>query len=363
MGTTVKRRPTKQISVGPVTIGGDAPIAVQSMTCTDTRDVETTVSQIKRLENAGCEIVRVAVPDMEAAGAIEEIKKMITIPLIADIHFDHKLAIHSIRNGADCIRINPGNTGKDKIREIIREAKKHDVSIRVGINAGSLEKDILATHGAPTSSALVESALRNIELFEDMDFTAIKVSLKASDVSTMIEANRAMSTATDYPLHLGVTEAGSLLNSSIKSSIGIGALLNEGIGDTIRVSISGDPVGEVGVAFGILRALRIRRVGPDIISCPTCGRCEIDLFKLVEDVEKRLAGVREYFKVALMGCVVNGPGEAAEADVGIAGGRHFGFLFKKGKIVRKVREEEFVDALMDEINTMIDTGDIEQREN
>ncbi len=362
MVTTVKRKSTRQISVGPVKIGGDAPIAVQSMTCTDTRDVETTVDQIKRLENAGCEIVRVAVPDMEAARAIAEIKKRITIPLIADIHFDHKLAIHSIRNGADCIRINPGNTAKEKICEIIREAKDQDVSIRVGINAGSLEKDILLRHGAPTPSALVESALRNIKLFEDMDFRSIKISVKASDVPTMIEANRAICRSIDYPLHLGVTEAGSLINSSIKSSIGIGALLNEGIGDTIRVSISGDPVGEVGVAFGILRALGIRRVGPDIVSCPTCGRCEIDLFKLVEEVEKRLTGVKEYFKVALMGCVVNGSGEAAEADIGIAGGRHFGFLFKKGKIVRKIREEEFVDALMDEINAMIDMKNTEQRE-
>ncbi len=353
MGETVTRRRTRQIHVGPVKIGGDAPITVQSMTCTDTRDVDATIDQIRRLENAGCEIVRVAVPDMEAAKAITEIKRKIAIPLIADIHFDYRLAVNAIRNGADCIRINPGNIKKDKIREIVNEAKARDISIRIGINSGSLEKDILAGHGAPTASALVESALRNIEFFEDMDFRSIKVSLKASDVPAMIEANRAISAATDYPLHLGVTEAGSLVNSAIKSSIGIGTLLGEGIGDTIRVSISGDPVGEVGVAYGILRALGIRRVGPDIISCPTCGRCEIDLFKLVEEVEKRLSGVKEYFKVALMGCVVNGPGEAAEADVGIAGGRKFGFLFKKGKIIRKIREEEFVDALMDEIHAMI----------
>ena len=354
MGGMIKRKETRHVYVGPVKIGGNAPITVQSMTCTDTRDIEATVGQIKRLEDAGCEIVRVAVPDMEAARAIAEIKRKITIPLIADIHFDHRLAVNAIRNGADCVRINPGNTGKDKISEIIREAKERDVSIRVGINAGSLEKDILAKYGSPTAPALVESALRNIKLFEDMNFQSIKLSLKASDVPAMIEANRAISAVTDYPLHLGVTEAGSLVNSSIKSSIGIGILLNEGIGDTIRVSISGDPVGEVGVAYGILRSLGIRMVGPDIISCPTCGRCEIDLFKLVEEVENRLKGVKEYFKVALMGCVVNGPGEAAEADIGIAGGRHTGLLFKKGRVVKKIKEEEFVDSLMDEIDIMIE---------
>ena len=353
MGGTIKRKETRHVYVGPVKIGGNAPIAVQSMTCTDTRDIEATVGQIKRLEDAGCEIVRVAVPDMEAAQALAAIKQQMKVPLIADIHFDHRLAISAIRNGADCIRINPGNTANDKIKEIIREAKDRDISIRIGINAGSLEKDILARHGAPTASALVESAMRNIQLFEDMDFRSIKLSLKASNVPAMIEANRAISVATDYPLHLGVTEAGSLVNSAIKSSIGIGVLLNEGIGDTIRVSISGDPVSEVSVAYGILRSLGIRMVGPDIISCPTCGRCEIDLFKLVEEVESRLVGVKEYFKVALMGCVVNGPGEAAEADIGIAGGRHIGLLFKKGKVIRKIKEEEFVDVLMDEIDAMI----------
>ncbi|HOO90634.1 MAG TPA: flavodoxin-dependent (E)-4-hydroxy-3-methylbut-2-enyl-diphosphate synthase [Syntrophales bacterium] len=353
MVETVKRKRTRQVYVGSVKIGGDAPVVVQSMTCTDTRDVTSTVDQVARLAGAGCEIVRVAVPDTEAVQALADIKRKITIPLVADIHFDHRLAIGAIRNGADCIRINPGNIGKDNIREVIHEAKERGVSIRIGINAGSLEKDILAKHGAPTAPALVESTLRNIELFEEMDFHAIKLSLKASDVPAMIEANRAISAATDYPLHLGVTEAGSLLNSAIKSSIGIGVLLHEGIGDTIRVSISGDPVNEVRVAYGILRSLGIRMVGPDIISCPTCGRCEIDLFKLVEEVETRLEGVKEYFKVALMGCVVNGPGEAAEADIGIAGGRHLGLLFKKGTVIKKIKEEEFVDALMDEIAVMI----------
>jgi len=325
------------------------------MTCTDTRDVEATVAQIVRLIDAGCEVVRVAVPDEEAVQAVASIKKRISIPLIADIHFNHRLALGAIRNGADCIRINPGNMEKDKVGRIIDAAKARGISIRIGINSGSLEKDILARHGSPTAAALVESALRNIRFFEEMDFHAIKLSVKASDVTAMIEANRALSEATDYPLHLGVTEAGGLVNSAIKSSIGMGVLLNEGIGDTIRVSISGDPIAEVGVAYGILRALNIRRVGPDIIACPTCGRCEVDLFGLVEEMERRLSGIKDYFKIALMGCVVNGPGEAAEADIGIAAGRGTGLLFKKGKVVRKIREEEFVDALMDEIHAMIET--------
>ncbi|OPX40562.1 MAG: 4-hydroxy-3-methylbut-2-en-1-yl diphosphate synthase [Desulfobacteraceae bacterium 4484_190.3] len=349
----MRRKKTRSIYVGPVKIGGDAPVVVQSMTCTDTRDVAATIEQIKRLENAGCEIIRVAVPDREAAAALVDIKKNIHIPLIADIHFNHLLAIEAIQNGADGIRINPGNTGKDKIKEIISVAKKRDITIRIGINAGSLEKDILSGYGGPTAPALVESALRSIELFEDMGFHSIKLSLKSSDVATMIEAHRTISEKTDYPLHIGVTEAGSLVNSAIKSSIGIGILLYDGIGDTIRVSITGDPVSEVGVAYGILRALNIRRVGPDIISCPTCGRCEIDLFKLSEEVEKRLAGMKEYLKIALMGCVVNGPGEAAEADIGIAGGRNMGLLFKKGEPVRKIKEEEFVDVLVDEVKNMV----------
>lgn len=349
------RKNTRPISVGSVTIGGDAPIAVQSMTCTDTRDVKATVDQIERLTDAGCEIVRVAVPDEEAVRAFGDIKQRIRIPLIADIHFDHRLALGAIGNGADCIRINPGNIDRDKIGEIIRKAQEKGISIRIGINSGSLEKDILARHGAPTAAALVESALMNVRFFEEMGFHAIKLSVKASDVPAMIEANRALSEATDYPLHLGVTEAGGLVNSAIKSSIGMGVLLNEGIGDTIRVSISGDPIAEIGVAYGILRALNIRRVGPDIIACPTCGRCEVDLFRLVEEMERRLSGIKDYFKIALMGCVVNGPGEAAEADIGIAAGRRTGLLFKKGKVVRKIREEEFVDALINEIHAMIET--------
>ena len=346
------RKKTRQIQIGSVKIGGDAPVVVQSMTCTDTRDVEATVRQIKELEDAGCEIVRVAVPDMAAATTLSHIKGRINLPLIADIHFDYRLAMESMKQGADAIRINPGNMDREKIRDVVLIARERDAAIRIGVNAGSLEKDILEKHGGPTASALVESALRNIELFEGLDFQSFKLSLKSSDVATTIEACRAISEKTDCPLHLGVTEAGSLLRSAIKSSIGLGILLYDGIGDTIRVSITGDPVSEIDVAYGILRALDIRKVGPDIISCPTCGRCEIDLFGLTEEVEKRLAGMKQYMKVAIMGCVVNGPGEAAEADVGIAGGRHMGLLFKKGKVVRKIKEAEFVDALMEEIDRM-----------
>lgn len=333
-------------------MGGDAPVAVQSMTNTDTRDVRTTVAQIRRLEEAGCEIIRVAVPDMAAAEALPSIKKGIGIPLIADIHFHEALALKALDGGAEGIRINPGNLGKDSIRRIIHHAGQREAAIRIGVNAGSLEKDLLEKYGGPTADALVESALRNLIPFEEAGFANVKLSLKSSRVATMIEAYRRMSRETDYPLHLGVTEAGTLLQATIKSSIGLGILLYEGIGDTIRVSVTGDPVPEVRVAYGILRALGIRKVGPEIISCPTCGRCEIDLSGLAEAVENRLSGRRDYLKIALMGCVVNGPGEAAEADIGIAGGRGTGLLFKKGKAVRKIREEDFVTGLMDEIERM-----------
>jgi len=339
--------------VGDVQVGGNAPVAVQSMTCTDTRNVKATVAQINALEDAGCEIVRVAVPDLEAAAALKAIKKQIRTPLIADVHFNHRLAIAAIKNGVDGIRINPGNIEAGKIRDVIRAAKGREVAIRIGVNAGSLEKELLAKYGGPKPEALVESALRSIALFEEMDFTAIKISLKSSDVMTMAEACRRFSEQSDYPLHLGVTEAGTLVNAAIKSAIGIGMLLSEGIGDTIRVSVTGDPVSEMGIAYGILRALNVRRVGPDIISCPTCGRCEIDLFKLSQAVESELAGMKAYLKIALMGCVVNGPGEAAEADIGIAGGRGSGILFKKGRIIQKIREEDFVPVLIEEIRQIL----------
>lgn len=353
METLIKKRKTKAIHVGAVQIGGGAPVIVQSMTNTDTRNIKDTVNQIKRLEEAGCEIVRVAVPDEKAATALRDIKRNIAIPLIADIHFKHKLALMAIENGVDAIRVNPGNIGRNKIMEVVRAAKVHGTAIRIGINAGSLEKELLEKYEGPCAAALVESALINLDHIAGTGFDNIKLSLKSSDVRTMIEAYRSVSERTDYPLHLGVTEAGSLIPASIKSSIGIGSLLHDGIGDTIRVSVTGDPVSEIGVAYGILRALQIRKVGPDIISCPTCGRSEIDMLKLSREVEKRLAGMKTHMKIALMGCVVNGPGEAAEADVGIAGGRHFGVLFKRGKSVRKIKESDFVEALLEEINTML----------
>lgn len=346
------RKKTKPVYLGGVQIGGDAPVTVQSMTCSDTRDVLATVAQIRELEEAGCEIIRVAVPDQTAARAIREIKSQIRIPLIADIHFNPRLAIAAIRCGADGIRINPGNMTAAGIRSIVKEARSRGSVIRIGINAGSLDRAVAKRHGGPTAEALVESAMQSIGLLEEMDFHAIKLSLKSSDVATTIDAYRRVSRMTDYPLHLGVTEAGTLIGAAIKSAIGIGVLLHEGIGDTLRVSVTGHPVQEMGVAYGILRALNIRHVGPDIISCPTCGRCEIDLAGLAEQVERALKGMKAPLKVALMGCVVNGPGEAAEADIGIAGGRGTGMLFKKGKAVRKIREEEFVPALLREIGEM-----------
>lgn len=348
----IARKKTRQIRVGAVPVGGDAPVAVQSMTSTDTRDVEATIRQIDRLEKAGCEIIRVAILDEEAARALRAIRKAVGIPLIADIHFSRKLAIASLENGADAVRVNPGNLGREKIREIVAAAKACGASLRIGVNSGSVEKELLAKHGGPCAEALVESALGSLAFIEDLGFRNFKLSLKSSDVPTMIRAYRQVSEKTDCPLHLGVTEAGSVLASSIKSSIGIGTLLHEGIGDTIRVSVTGDPVVELTIAYGILRALGVRKVGPDIIACPTCGRCEIDLSGLVDEVEKRLAGMKEYLKIAIMGCVVNGPGEAAEADIGIAGGRGLGILFKRGKPVRKVKEGELVEVLLQEIERM-----------
>lgn len=349
LNTTVKRRKTKGVWVGNALVGGEAPVVVQSMTCTDTRNVPETLAQIFALEKAGCEIVRVAVPDQEAASVLGEIKKNINIPLIADIHFNHRYALMAIEQDVDGIRINPGNIGKQKIKEVVKAANEHNTAIRIGINAGSLEKKLYEKYGGPTAEALAESALNNLALVEDLGFDRIKLSLKSSNVPAMIEAYRIVAEKTDYPLHLGVTEAGTLVNSAIKSSIGIGLLLHEGIGDTIRVSVTGNPVSEIGLAYGILRALDLRRVGPDIISCPTCGRCQINLFGLVEQVEQALLGMKEDLKIALMGCVVNGPGEAAEADVGIAGGRGTGLLFKKGQVIRKVKEEDFVKVLLQEI--------------
>jgi len=350
----IKRRKTKQINLGGVPIGSGAPVVVQSMANTDTSDVKSTVAQIHRLTKAGCEIIRVAIPDATAARAIPEIKKKIKIPLIADVHFNHRLAMAAIKNGADGIRINPGNISASEIKEIIKAAKEREVVIRLGINSGSLQKDVARKYEGATAEALVESALKNISIIEDEGFEAVKLSLKSSDVPTMIEAYRKIAACTDYPLHLGVTEAGTLVDAAVKSALGIGTLLYEGIGDTIRVSVTGNPVWEIPIAYGILKSLKVRMVGPEIVSCPTCGRCEINLMQLTAKVQKALAGEKNYLKIALMGCVVNGPGEAAEADIGIAGGRGSGMLFKKGKAIKRVKEKDFVPVLLAEINTMFE---------
>lgn len=355
MNSSITRKITRQVSIGNVPIGGNAPIAVQSMTNTYTQDIKATVSQIKRLEEAGCEIIRVAVPDKEAAEAIPLIKEEISIPLIADIHFDYRLALASIDAGADALRINPGNIGSsEKVKKVVERAGKNNISIRIGVNSGSLEKNILKKHGHPSSDAMVESALRNIKLIEAFGFHNLKISIKASDVPRTVTAYRRLSQETDIPLHVGVTEAGGLYSGIVKSSLGIGMLLSEGIGDTIRVSLTRDPVEEIRVGFEILKALGIRQRGPEIISCPTCGRCNINLFDISERVEKALLTSKRTLKVAIMGCVVNGPGEAKEADIGIAGGDGIGILFKKGKVEKKIPQEKLVDVLLKEIENYQD---------
>jgi (E)-4-hydroxy-3-methylbut-2-enyl-diphosphate synthase len=350
MAFTISRRKTQQIKVGHVKIGGSAPISVQSMTNTATEDAAATVSQIQRLEKVGCEIVRVAVPHQEAADAIASIKKKISIPLVADIHFDYRLAIAAARAGADGLRINPGNIGgRQKLKAVVDCAKDCDVPIRIGVNSGSLEKDILKKYKAVTAAAMVESALRHVDLLKSLDFEAIKISIKASDVARTVEGYRLLSAHTDLPLHVGVTESGTLFSGTVKSALGIGMLLAEGIGDTIRVSLTRDPVEEVRVGYEILKALGIRRRGPEIISCPTCGRCTIDLFDIVEQVEQALSTQTEPIKIAIMGCVVNGPGEAREADIGIAGGGGKGILFRKGKVIRKFPQDKLVEVLLEEV--------------
>jgi (E)-4-hydroxy-3-methylbut-2-enyl-diphosphate synthase len=350
MSIVATRKQTREISIGGVRIGGGAPIAVQSMTNTFTHDVAATVAQIHRLEAVGCELVRVAVPDQAAAKAIASIKKQISIPLIADIHFDYRLAMAAMKAGTDGLRINPGNIGGTrKVKAVAREAQDRGVPIRVGVNAGSLERDLLKKYGGATSRAMVESALRHVELLRSHDFHDIKVSLKASDVLRTVEAYRLLSAQSDLPVHVGVTEAGSLYSGTVKSALGIGILLIEGIGDTIRVSLTRDPVDEVRVGYEILKALKIRQRGPEVVSCPTCGRCEIDLVEIVESVESALLTRTTPVQLAIMGCVVNGPGEAREADIGIAGGRGHGVLFKKGKVVRKVEEQRLVEVLLEEV--------------
>ncbi|MBA5850468.1 flavodoxin-dependent (E)-4-hydroxy-3-methylbut-2-enyl-diphosphate synthase [Clostridium sp. cel8] len=347
------RQKTKKIKLGNTFIGGDSKVSVQSMTNTDTRDKERTINQIKSLEKAGCDIVRCAVPDMEACDAIKEIVKNVDIPVIADIHFDYKLALKSIENGISGLRINPGNIGsKYKVEEIARSAKASNIPIRVGVNSGSLSKDMMKKYGKVSSDALVESALRHVSILEEVNFNDIVISIKSSNVVQMIESYRKISKVTNYPLHLGVTETGTYFKGTIKSSVGIGTLLMEGIGDTIRVSLTGDPVEEVKVGRQILKSCGLIKDGIEFISCPTCGRTEIDLINIANEVEKRLANTHKNIKVAVMGCVVNGPGEAREADVGIAGGNGEGLIFKKGVIVKKVKEENLVEALMEEIEKM-----------
>jgi len=347
------KRKKREIFLGKVRIGGDAPISVQSMTKTDTREVSSTIQQIHQLEKAGCEIIRVAVPDLKAAKSLSSIKKEISIPLVADIHFDYKLALEAIKQGVDGLRINPGNIGgKEKVRTVVEATRERRLPIRIGVNAGSLEKSLLKKYKGPTPEAMVESALNHIQLLERFKFFDIKVSLKSSNLLDAVKAYRLIHKKTDYPLHLGITAAGPLFSGTIKSSIGLGILLAEGIGDTIRVSLTGDPLEEVRVGYEILKFLGLRQRGLELISCPTCGRCEINILEMVDKIEKKLSTFPRSLKIAVMGCVVNGPGEAREADIGIAGGKGVGVIFKRGKIIRKLKEKELVNVLIEEAQSM-----------
>jgi len=349
----MERVQTRKIKVGNTFIGGDSKVTVQSMTNTDTRDPEATLAQLRALMVAGCEIARVAVPDMEAADALARITPLIPIPVVADIHFDYRLAIRSIENGISKLRVNPGNIGgRDKIRLLADMCSEKSIPIRIGVNSGSLEKDILEKYGKVTPEALVESAIRNVELLDEANFNDIIISIKSSDVLTMMESYRLLSKKVDYPLHLGVTEAGTLWRGTIKSSIGIGGLLWEGVGDTIRVSLTGDPIEEIKAGREILKATGHLKEGIEFVSCPTCGRTQIDLIGIANQVEEALKDSKKHIKVAVMGCVVNGPGEAREADIGIAGGNGVGLIFKKGMIIRKVSEAELVPALLAEIEKL-----------
>jgi (E)-4-hydroxy-3-methylbut-2-enyl-diphosphate synthase len=343
------RKNTRRITVGSVAIGGGAPVSVQSMCNTDTRDAAATLIQIGRLAEAGCEIVRCAVPDAEAAEALRAVKAQCPVPLIADIHFDYRLALTAVEAGVDGLRINPGNIGERwKVQEVVRACAERAVPIRIGVNGGSLEKELLEKYGHPTAEAMVESALGHIRILEDLGYREIKVSMKASDIRRTVEAYRLLSDQVDYPLHIGITEAGTTWSGTIKSAVGLGTLLYDGIGDTLRVSLTGDPVEEVRVGWEILKALELRERGPVFVSCPTCGRCQVDLIPVAEEVERRLHDLPKKITVAVMGCVVNGPGEAREADVGIAGGKGQGLLFRRGEVVRKVPAAELADALVAE---------------
>ena len=347
------RKKKRVVDIGGVKIGGDYPIAIQSMCNTDTRNVKATVEQIIELENIGCEIIRVAVPDMEAAEAISDIKKSIHIPLVADIHFDYRLALECMKNGVDKVRINPGNIGdRERVKEVVEMAKERSIPIRIGVNGGSLDKKLLNKYGGVTAEALVESAMEHIEILDSLNFHNTVVSIKVSNVPVMLDAYRKFSEISDIPLHIGVTESGTLNSGIIKSSVGIGALLAEGIGDTMRVSLTANPTEEIYAAYSIQQVMGLRKKGAELVSCPTCGRTQIDLIKIADEVEKRLRNINKNIKVAVMGCAVNGPGEAREADIGIAGGNGVGLIFKHGEIIRKVSEDKIVDELMKEIEAI-----------
>ena len=349
-GENMRREATKVVQIGNCKIGGGNPIAIQSMTNTKTEDVEATVAQILALEAAGCDIIRCAVPTMEAAEALTEIKKRIHIPLVADIHFDYRLAIAAIEHGADKIRINPGNIGDvSRVREVVEKAKEYNVPIRVGVNSGSLEKHLVEKYGGVTAEGIVESALDKVRMIEEMGYDNLVVSIKSSDVMMCVKAHELIAEQCPYPLHVGITESGTILSGNIKSSVGLGIILYERIGDTIRVSLTGDPLEEIKSAKLILKTLGLRKGGIEVVSCPTCGRTKIDLIGLANQVENMVADIPLDIKVAVMGCVVNGPGEAKEADIGIAGGIGEGLLIKKGEIVKKVKEEELLDTLRNEL--------------
>lgn len=349
----VERRKTRVINIGGIAIGGDNPIAIQSMTNTHTSNIKDTVKQIEALQAEGCEIIRVAVPDIKAAEAIKDIRKNISIPLVADIHFDYKLALKSIENGADKLRINPGNIGgKDRIADVVSAAKERNIPIRIGVNAGSLESRILKKYNGVTAQGLFESAMGHIHILEELNFGNIVISIKASSVNLSLDAYKLVSERADYPMHIGITESGTVYGGSIKSAVGIGAILSHGIGDTVRVSLTGNPLEEIKCAREILKSMGLRQFGAELISCPTCGRTEINLIEIAEQVEKEIKNINKPIKVAVMGCAVNGPGEAKEADIGIAGGKGFGIIFKKGEIIKKVPEKELVMALIAEIDTL-----------
>lgn len=347
------RKQKRIVNIGGVKIGGDNPVAIQSMCNTDTRDVKATVNQIHELENAGCEIIRVAVPDMVAAKAVADIKKQIHIPLVVDIHFDYRLALECMKNGADKVRINPGNIGdRDRVKQVVEMAKEREIPIRIGVNGGSLERELLQKYGGVTADALVESAMGHVAILDELNFNNVVVSIKISDVSKMLCAYRKFNEISDIPLHIGVTESGTLKGGTIKSAVGIGALLAEGIGDTMRVSLTANPVEEIYAAYDIQKVLGMRKTGAEIVSCPTCGRTQLDLISIANEVEKRAANIDKPIKIAVMGCAVNGPGEAREADIGIAGGKGEGLIFKKGEIIKKVPQDRLVDELMKEIETL-----------